>query len=91
MYIPRRYQETDREKILSFMKKNSFAIIVTVKDGLPIASHIPLAVEKNMHDEDVLVGHISRGNEQKDTFTEGAKLLCIFPGPHAYISSTSAR
>jgi len=86
MYIPRRYQETDREKILSFMKENSFAIIVTVKDGLPIASHIPLAVEKNMNGEDVLVGHISRGNEQKDTFTEGAKLLCIFPGPHAYIS-----
>ena len=86
MYIPRRYQETDREKILSFMKENSFSIIVTVKDGLPIASHIPLAIEKNIHDEDVLVGHISRVNEQRDTFTEGAKLLCIFPGPHTYIS-----
>ncbi len=86
MYIPRRYQEEDREKILSFMKENSFAIMVTVKEGLPVASHIPLAVEKNQNGEDVLVGHISRGNDQKNTFTEGARILCIFPGPHAYIS-----
>lgn len=86
MYIPRRYQEHDRDRILSFMKENSFAIMVSVKDGIPVASHIPLAVEKNMQGKDVLVGHISRGNEQKFTLTEGAKLLCIFPGPHAYIS-----
>ena len=86
MYIPRRYQEKDREKILSFMKENSFAIMVAVKNGLPVASHIPLAVEKNQQGEDVMVGHISRGNDQKDTFIEGAKMLCIFPGPHAYIS-----
>jgi len=46
MYIPCRYEEKDQEKILSFMKENSFAILVTVRDGLPIASHIPLSVEK---------------------------------------------
>lgn len=86
MYIPRRYEEKDREKILSFMKENSFAILVTVKDGLPLATHLPLSVEKNESGKDVLVGHISRGNEQKNTFVDGTKLLCIFPGPHAYIS-----
>ncbi len=86
MYIPRRYEEKDREKILSFMKENSFAIIVSVREGLPVASHIPLAVEKNQLGEDVLIGHISKGNDQKNSFTEGTKLLCIFTGPHAYIS-----
>ncbi len=86
MYIPRRYEEKDREKILSFMKENSFAILVTVKDGLPLATHLPLSVEKNESGNDVLVGHISKGNEQKNTLIDGTKLLCIFPGPHAYIS-----
>jgi transcriptional regulator len=86
MYIPRRYEEKDHEKILSFMKENSFAIMVSIKNGLPVASHIPLSVEKNSAGEDVLVGHISRGNDQKETFSTGAKMLCIFPGPHAYIS-----
>jgi transcriptional regulator len=86
MYVPRRYQENDREKILSFMKENSFAIVVTVREGLPVASHIPLAIERNQYGEDVLIGHISRGNDQKNSLLEGTKLLCIFPGPHAYIS-----
>lgn len=86
MYIPRRYQEQDREKILSFMKENSFAIVVTVQDGLPVASHIPLAIEKDSFGNDVLTGHISKGNNQKASLINGEKVLCIFSGPHAYIS-----
>ena len=86
MYIPRRYQEHDREKILSFMKENSFAIVVSVQDGQPVASHVPLAIEKDTEGNDVLVGHISKGNHQKTSLVNGEKVLCIFPGPHAYIS-----
>lgn len=86
MYIPRRYEEKDTEKIHAFIKENSFAILVSVKDGLPIGTHIPLQLEKNAEGKDILMGHISRGNEQKYTLVDGAKVLAIFPGPHAYIS-----
>ena len=86
MYVPRRYEEKDADKIHAFLKENSFAILVSVKDGLPIGTHIPLQLEKNAAGADVLMGHISRGNEQKYTLVDGAKVLAIFPGPHAYIS-----
>lgn len=86
MYIPRRYEVTDRPAILSFIAENSFAIMVSVLDGLPIASHIPLALEQDASGNDLLVGHISRSNEQKFILTDGSRVLCIFPGPHAYIS-----
>ena len=86
MYVPRRFEEKDAEKIHAFIKENSFAILVSVKDGLPIGTHIPLRLEKNAEGGDILMGHISRGNEQKYTLTDGAKVLAIFPGPHAYIS-----
>ncbi|MBS1664681.1 MAG: FMN-binding negative transcriptional regulator [Bacteroidetes bacterium] len=86
MYVPRRYEEKDADKINTFLKENSFAILVSVKDGLPIGTHIPLQLEKNAAGEDVLVGHISKGNEQRYTLVDGAKVLAIFPGPHAYIS-----
>jgi transcriptional regulator len=86
MYVPRRYEEKDAGKIHAFLKENSFAILVSVKDGLPIGTHIPLQLEKNAAGTDVLMGHISRGNEQKYTLADGAKVLAIFPGPHAYIS-----
>jgi transcriptional regulator len=86
MYVPRRFEEKDTAKIHAFIKENSFAILVSVKDGLPIGTHIPLQLEKNSEGGDILMGHISRGNEQKYTLMDGAKVLAIFPGPHAYIS-----
>src|SRR5258706_13731983 len=86
MYIPRRYDEKDKEKIYSFIKENSFGILISIKDGLPIGTHIPLLLEKNEAGKDILMGHISKGNEQKYTLTDGARVLVIFPGPHAYIS-----
>src|SRR5579872_7024358 len=47
MYIPRRYEEKDLEKVHAFIRENSFAILVTVLDGLPVATHIPLLLEKD--------------------------------------------
>jgi transcriptional regulator len=86
MYIPRRYEEKDKEKIFAFVREHSFGILISVRDGLPVGTHIPLLVEKDGEGKDVLIGHISKGNEQKYTLTDGAKVLAIFTGPHAYIS-----
>ncbi len=86
MYIPRRYDEKDKEKIYSFIKENSFGILISIRDGLPIGTHIPLLLEKNEAGNDIFMGHISKGNEQQYTLTDGVKVLVIFAGPHAYIS-----
>lgn len=86
MYIPRRYEEKDKEKIHAFIRENSFGILVSVQDGTPAGTHIPLLLEKDADGRDVLMGHISKGNEQKYALTDGAKVLVIFAGPHAYIS-----
>ena len=65
MYIPRRYEEKDTEKIHAFIRENSFAILISIQDGRPIGTHIPLQLEKNADGKDILMGHISRGNQQK--------------------------
>lgn len=51
-----------------------------------MGTHIPLLLEKDEHGKDILMGHISKGNGQKRALQDGAKVLAIFPGPHAYIS-----
>jgi transcriptional regulator len=91
MYIPRRYEEKDKEAIHAFIRENSFAILISVKDGLPVGTHIPLLLEQDADGKDILMGHISKGNEQKYTLTDGARVLAIFPGPHAYISPAGIR
>jgi transcriptional regulator len=67
-----------------------------VLDGVPVGTHIPLLLEKDEQGREILVGHISRGNGQKLSFGgasgdgggggNGANVLAIFPGPHAYVS-----
>jgi len=87
MYIPKYYKITDLEEINEFIKANSFATIVSIRKGRPIASHIPLQMTK-IQDDYYLTGHLAYGNPLWRTFEEINDILVIFNGPHAYISSS---
>jgi transcriptional regulator len=50
-----------------------------------IASQIPFLVERRANGM-LLQGHIARPNPQAADLDDGAEVLAIFPGPHAYIS-----
>lgn len=83
MYIPKANQINDPETIARFIGSHGFANLITVHQGVPFASPFPV-----LHDQDrgVLWGHMARANEQWLHFTEDTEVLCIFSGPHAYIS-----
>lgn len=86
MYIPPHFREDDIEKLVAFMQAHSFATLVSVADGVPIASHVPLVVTLN--DAVVtLTGHLAKANPQWRHFDKGES-LAIFTGPHAYVSPT---
>lgn len=84
MYIPAFNRATDDDEVLAFMKRYAFATLVTAKDGLPTATHLPFTVERR-GEELFLTSHFARANPQwKDL--ESHKALVIFSEPHAYIS-----
>lgn len=84
MYIPNAFQEDDLEKIVTFMRANSFATLISILNGVPLASHIPLVV--TVQDNIVrLTGHLAKPNPQWEAFGT-SESLAIFTGPHAYIS-----
>lgn len=84
MYIPNAFREDDAEKLVAFMRAYSFATLVSVLDGSPFASHIPLAVGWEQGAAR-LVGHLAKPNPHWRAFG-GGESLAIFTGPHAYIS-----
>lgn len=86
MYSPKHFQETNQEKLLEFMRANSFITLVSTMEGVPFASHIPLVIETD-GDRVKLTGHLAKGNEQWKAFGE-SETLAIFTGPHAYVSPT---
>jgi len=88
MYIPEIYKNEDPKQIKAFIKANSFGILVTNKDGVALATHIPLEYAIKEDGTEILHAHISKANEQCKHIINGAEALCIFNGPHSYISSS---
>lgn len=84
MYRPTVFQEDDVEKLVSFMRANSFATLISVVNGVPCASHIPLVVTVD-GDTIKLSGHLAKENLQWQAFAI-VESLAIFSGAHAYIS-----
>ena len=84
MYIPKHFKQNDRKKSIAFMNAYNFAIVVSAKDELPLATHLPFVIEER-ENEIVLISHMSKANEQWKTFLE-KDVLVIFSEPHAYIS-----
>lgn len=88
MYIPHYYKNENLEEIKDFLVHHSFGILVNQVDGKPWATHIPLELDKSATGKDILVSHISKANPQWQAFENNTEVLCIFNGPHAYVSST---
>ena len=84
MYIPSFNKFEDMQNIVAFMQTYSFATIISVKDGLPVATHLPFVVkESNGHI--ILSSHFAKANPQSADILNGDTLI-IFTEPHAYIS-----
>jgi transcriptional regulator len=82
MYVPASFAEHDPAKLRALIDAHGFATLVTIADGAPFASHLPLAL-----DGDRIIGHMARANPQWRHF-EHAAALAVFAGPHAYVSPT---
>jgi transcriptional regulator len=69
------------------MRRHSFATLVTVEDGVPFASHLPILVEPGSEGtQGRLLAHMARANPQWRGFSQNQDVLVIFQGPHAYVS-----
>lgn len=84
MYIPKSNVMADNAEIVSFMKRYSFATIITSKDNVPTATHLPFIIDQN-EEGIVLISHFARANKQWEDL-EATEILVIFTEPHAYIS-----
>ena len=81
MYLPKDFAVEDRETLYGLINDNSFGMLVSQVDGEPFVSHLPF-----MREGDTLVAHMARANPQWQGFAAGGEVLCVFQGPHAYVS-----
>ncbi|MBT6094674.1 MAG: FMN-binding negative transcriptional regulator [Rhodospirillaceae bacterium] len=85
MYVPKHFEETDPNILSDLMRAFSFALLVTARDGSPVGTHVPLHLARN-GTQMTLLGHLARANDHWKQFDGDTEALCVFQGPHAYIS-----
>lgn len=82
MYLPRAFRETDLNALDRLAQDYDFATLVTVRDGAPTVSHLPLLYRREGEQVE-LRGHWARPNPQA---RHAGPALAIVHGPQAYIS-----
>ncbi len=84
LYEPRHFRVDDRALAVEIMLAHPFATLVSVLDGQPAITHLPLHV---MHEgADLhLIGHIARANGHGAAL-DGQTATAIFDGGNAFIS-----
>ena len=83
MYIPAYSRVEDQATINAFIHAYGFATVITMRDEAPWGSHLPVLLDESAG---LLRSHMARANQQWKHFRAEREVLCIFHGPHAYIS-----
>jgi transcriptional regulator len=78
MYSPPYNRVEDRHELVAFMRANSFAMIVTATDGVPMASHLPVTIADGESGL-VIHSHMAKPNPQWQAFFED-EVLVMFAG-----------
>jgi transcriptional regulator len=86
MYVPNHFAETDLATLFALVRAHSFATLVSVLDGEPFATHVPLLLDAERGPLGTLVGHVARANPHARGFDGATPAVAIFLGPHAYVS-----
>ena len=87
MYKFAHFTERDRNKLIAFIQKNSFATITGFGEMYPVATQIPLEVIVAVDGEITFSGHLMKNTDHHKAFLRNQKVLILFNGPHCYVSA----
>ena len=63
-----------------------FALVISSGTGTPLATPLPLLLERGANGEMALLGHMPRAHPHTDLLRRQPRALAVFQGAHGYIS-----
>ncbi len=85
MYAPDSFAAPSETAAQDLIDAHRFALLVSVRDGAPFATHIPFLLDRSRGAHGTLLGHVARANPHWQAFADGPA-MAVFQGPHAYVS-----
>lgn len=71
-----------------FIEKYNFATLVTYENDEFYITHVPVMLDRTQGPYGTIMGHMAKMNSHLNAFDCNNNTVCIFKGPHAYISPT---
>jgi transcriptional regulator len=88
MYNLPYFKEKDFSVVMDFIHRHPFAFIAGCdKEQKPVATQIPVFIEER-ENKLFLSGHMMRNTDHHKAFVANPAVLCVFTGPHTYVSAT---
>ncbi len=86
MYTPSAFELTDLDLQRQVIDHYPLGTLVVQEKGDLLATHLPFLQQQPAHGAGLLQAHIARNNAEFACLPDGAAVLVVFQGPHAYIS-----
>lgn len=74
---------TDVDRMIA---AHPFALVISSTDGAPMATPVPLLLERGADGRMSLLGHVPRTHPHTDLLRRQPRALAVFQGAHGYIS-----
>lgn len=88
MYNLPYFKEKDAQLVMDFIHQHPFAFIAGCDEtSKPVATQIPVFIEERAG-KLFLTGHMMRNTDHHKAFVKNPHVLCVFTGPHTYVSAT---
>lgn len=86
MYVPRQFEETDRDVLQALIRSRPLGAWVTVADRELVVNHIPFLLDATRGPHGTLVGHVARANPVWRNCSSEIASVVVFQGADAYIT-----
>lgn len=81
LFVPASADDIDR-----MIAAHPFALVISSDAGMPVATPLPLLLERDADGALTLLGHIARAHPHTQLLRRAPRALVVFQGPHGYIS-----
>jgi transcriptional regulator len=85
LYQPSHFAIGGQATLVALMRERPLATLVSVADGEPNFTHLPLEVEQ-AESGIRLLGHVARANPHWSQWSDGSPVTAVFHGPDGYVS-----
>lgn len=86
IYTPPGFENLNLEQLHKLIDDFNFATLVSQNGDDFTISHVPMLLDRNQGQYGTLKWHLAKQNPHAEQLNGQQKVLCIFHGPHAYIS-----